>query len=287
MTSSYSRQADVEDQSPLARSSVSFIVTAEDCSKPLTEKDLTRESSTSGYTDHTDVDTDHPLPLYQDSTPTDSGSRRTRPWIAAVIVLVLTVGLVLGFILGEARGEEYERTQLEPSSTLTEFTVTTEDTNSESVHQGSTQQDLSVSESDVSEPDTTTDSTTGLDNAVQTPDFIEEPPQVDGQESSNLDGDFVIGGETSNDPSPGIEGLLPPSGGLQIGIGAAPADSWPELVGLRGEVAAKRIEDENKGYEVILVHPGEGVTRDFRTDRVFIFVNDQGYVEKIPAPGRL
>ena len=69
-------------------------------------------------------------------------------------------------------------------------------------------------------------------------------------------------------------------------VTTTPQVGWPQLVGLPGEQAKKIIEDEGRGFTVIIVPPGGVTTKDWRQDRVFIYVNEQGYVSQIPYPGR-
>jgi len=78
----------------------------------------------------------------------------------------------------------------------------------------------------------------------------------------------------------------PPFNGI-VGVATtSQPEGWPELVGLPGETAKKIIEDEGRGFTVIIVPPGGVTTKDWRHDRVFIYVNDQQYVSSVPYPGR-
>ncbi|PON95047.1 Proteinase inhibitor [Trema orientale] len=61
--------------------------------------------------------------------------------------------------------------------------------------------------------------------------------------------------------------------------------SWPELKGANGEEAAKTIEQENKNVEAIVILEGTPVTKDFRCDRVWVWVNDYGTVVEVPRVG--
>lgn len=61
--------------------------------------------------------------------------------------------------------------------------------------------------------------------------------------------------------------------------------SWPEVVGLTGEEAEKKIKEDRPDVTVQIVQPGQGVPRDFRDDRVFVYVDSAGKVEKAPAIG--
>ena len=60
---------------------------------------------------------------------------------------------------------------------------------------------------------------------------------------------------------------------------------WPELVGMDGEEAAKKIREENPGLDVSVLQVGSPVTLDFRTDRVRIFVDCNGKVAQPPTIG--
>ncbi|PIN24699.1 hypothetical protein CDL12_02568 [Handroanthus impetiginosus] len=57
--------------------------------------------------------------------------------------------------------------------------------------------------------------------------------------------------------------------------------SWPELVGVCGELAKAIIEKENPWVTAVLVPPATP-TRDFRCDRVIVYVDDKGIVTSVP-----
>jgi len=59
--------------------------------------------------------------------------------------------------------------------------------------------------------------------------------------------------------------------------------SWPELVGINGEVAAKIIESENPKVRVSIVEEGMMVTQEIRCDRVRVWVDKNGIVKDIPS----
>ncbi|KAJ6376313.1 PROTEIN putative EXPRESSED-RELATED [Salix viminalis] len=61
--------------------------------------------------------------------------------------------------------------------------------------------------------------------------------------------------------------------------------SWPELVGINGEVAAKIIVRENPKVGAAIVKEGMMVTMDFRCDRVRVWVDKYGIVKDIPQIG--
>ncbi|KDP36376.1 hypothetical protein JCGZ_08645 [Jatropha curcas] len=58
--------------------------------------------------------------------------------------------------------------------------------------------------------------------------------------------------------------------------------SWPELLGANGKAAAALIEKENKHVNAIVLKEGTPVTRDFRCDRVWVWVNECGVVVRVP-----
>lgn len=62
-------------------------------------------------------------------------------------------------------------------------------------------------------------------------------------------------------------------------------DSWPELVGSQGAVAAATIERQNPYVDAVIVPEGSFVTADFRCDRVRVWVNGFGIVYRPPAIG--
>ncbi|KAH0464875.1 hypothetical protein IEQ34_004978 [Dendrobium chrysotoxum] len=57
--------------------------------------------------------------------------------------------------------------------------------------------------------------------------------------------------------------------------------NWPELLGLTGEEAKKRIKEENPALRLHVVGPDRMVTADFRSDRVWIWVDSEGKVSHI------
>ncbi|KAG6391434.1 hypothetical protein SASPL_149188 [Salvia splendens] len=59
-------------------------------------------------------------------------------------------------------------------------------------------------------------------------------------------------------------------------------DSWLELVGKKGEEVAVVIESENPYVKAIVLKDGTPVTKDFRCDRVWVWVDDCGYVVRTP-----
>ncbi|KAL0395250.1 UNVERIFIED_CONTAM: Proteinase inhibitor [Sesamum latifolium] len=61
--------------------------------------------------------------------------------------------------------------------------------------------------------------------------------------------------------------------------------AWPELVGVSGEIAKKTIE-ENSLVTAIIVPPSQSfLPADFRCDRVFVLIDDEGNVKWTPSIG--
>ncbi|XP_008777397.2 glu S.griseus protease inhibitor-like [Phoenix dactylifera] len=61
--------------------------------------------------------------------------------------------------------------------------------------------------------------------------------------------------------------------------------SWPELVGVEGKEAAKIIERENPAVNAIIVTVGESVIQNFLCGRVWVWVNEDGKVARVPKIG--
>ncbi|KAL1549006.1 hypothetical protein AAHA92_17163 [Salvia divinorum] len=63
-------------------------------------------------------------------------------------------------------------------------------------------------------------------------------------------------------------------------------DSWPELLGVSGKKAVKVIEKENPLVNAIIVPPTQTILpSDYRCDRVWVFVDDDGIVTRVPVIG--
>ncbi|KAJ4726832.1 Proteinase inhibitor [Melia azedarach] len=62
-------------------------------------------------------------------------------------------------------------------------------------------------------------------------------------------------------------------------------NSWPELVGEAGEAAAAKVEKENPNVNAIVILDGTPVTKDFRCNRVWVWVNNSGTVIRTPRVG--
>ncbi|KZV24789.1 hypothetical protein F511_34762 [Dorcoceras hygrometricum] len=58
--------------------------------------------------------------------------------------------------------------------------------------------------------------------------------------------------------------------------------SWPELLGVPGEVAVRVIARENRKVSVQTVKDGMVVTADFRCDRVRVWLDKYGLVKLVP-----
>ncbi|KAL4363857.1 hypothetical protein GQ457_04G027470 [Hibiscus cannabinus] len=61
--------------------------------------------------------------------------------------------------------------------------------------------------------------------------------------------------------------------------------SWPELVGTKGESAKETIHKENSDLNVLVLKDGSATTRDFRPNRVRVFVDENGLVVRAPTIG--
>ncbi|CAK9167960.1 unnamed protein product [Ilex paraguariensis] len=61
--------------------------------------------------------------------------------------------------------------------------------------------------------------------------------------------------------------------------------SWPELVGVKGEIAAATIEKENPFVTATIVPPGTSVLTVFRCDNVYVWVDKNGIVIRTPVIG--
>ncbi|KAJ8750410.1 hypothetical protein K2173_014325 [Erythroxylum novogranatense] len=60
--------------------------------------------------------------------------------------------------------------------------------------------------------------------------------------------------------------------------------TWPELVGLTAEEAIKKIKEDIPGIRILMVPPNIP-TRDLDWNRVFLYVDREGKVEKVPGTG--
>jgi hypothetical protein len=62
---------------------------------------------------------------------------------------------------------------------------------------------------------------------------------------------------------------------------------WPELKGMTGEEAQDQLEVlyGEETYDIIVLPENSATTRDYRFDRIRIFVNEEGIVTKVPHVG--
>ena len=60
---------------------------------------------------------------------------------------------------------------------------------------------------------------------------------------------------------------------------------WANLVGLDGNVALETIRNQDASLNVVIVGENKPVTRDYRFDRVRIFVNENNIVVREPRTG--
>ncbi|KAG6757381.1 hypothetical protein POTOM_037689 [Populus tomentosa] len=61
--------------------------------------------------------------------------------------------------------------------------------------------------------------------------------------------------------------------------------SWPELLGAEGKVAAATIERENPLVRAKMVPEGSAVIQNFRCDRVWVWVDKNNIVYRVPMIG--
>ncbi|KAJ8749889.1 hypothetical protein K2173_013804 [Erythroxylum novogranatense] len=60
--------------------------------------------------------------------------------------------------------------------------------------------------------------------------------------------------------------------------------TWPELVGLTAEEAAKKIKEEIPGIQIVVTRSNIA-TMDFHFNRVILYVDCEGKVEHVPRIG--
>eukprot|EP01018_Ginkgo_biloba_P040759 Gb_21129 [translate_table: standard] len=68
-------------------------------------------------------------------------------------------------------------------------------------------------------------------------------------------------------------------------VNTAGRKSWPEVVGMSGEDAKKKIEAEHPGLTVQILSEHSFFTADYNVKRVRIFVDSNGIVTKAPMIG--
>ncbi|KAF5826367.1 subtilisin-chymotrypsin inhibitor WSCI-like protein [Dunaliella salina] len=74
-------------------------------------------------------------------------------------------------------------------------------------------------------------------------------------------------------------------GGEDLTMTVGAKRTWPELVGKPYAEAEAAIKRDAPDLTVSKVNSGSIVTMDFREDRVRVFVDKEGKVEKTPRPG--
>ncbi|KAG6427748.1 hypothetical protein SASPL_111995 [Salvia splendens] len=61
--------------------------------------------------------------------------------------------------------------------------------------------------------------------------------------------------------------------------------SWPELVGVAGDSAVATIEKENPSVDAVVITPDDAYLPALYCDRVLVFVDSNGIVERVPNVG--
>jgi hypothetical protein len=60
---------------------------------------------------------------------------------------------------------------------------------------------------------------------------------------------------------------------------------WSYLLGIKGDCAAKIINNQRKDLKCFIIKQGSVLTKDYRTDRVRIFVDVNNNVIRAPSIG--
>jgi len=68
-------------------------------------------------------------------------------------------------------------------------------------------------------------------------------------------------------------------------VNTAPRGTWPEVVGISGEDAKKKIEAEYPDLKVLIMSENSIFTADYNVKRVRVFVDSNGKVTKTPIIG--
>jgi hypothetical protein len=184
-----------------------------------------------------------------------TGGRRRR--LVLLAVLTVAIGLALGLGLGLTMDESISHLRSPPPASGSEDEGTIDDiTQPFQIPSGSTKAPIGESEQPF-QPDIPSGSTKapiGESEQPFRPDIPSSPPKT-----TPLD-DLLAGTERS---------------------------SWPELVGLSGENAEEILAGlYGDKYMVQLVEFGGRTTMDFRTDRIFLFLDVEGNVMLTPSVGR-
>ncbi|KAL0409387.1 UNVERIFIED_CONTAM: Proteinase inhibitor [Sesamum radiatum] len=72
---------------------------------------------------------------------------------------------------------------------------------------------------------------------------------------------------------------------MQVLIVYVGKSSWPELLGQPGDIAVATIERENPLVTAIIVPPETVVIPTFQCDRVWVYVDANGNVNRVPIIG--
>ncbi|XP_061357485.1 subtilisin inhibitor CLSI-I-like [Gastrolobium bilobum] len=92
-------------------------------------------------------------------------------------------------------------------------------------------------------------------------------------------------GYGTNPPQEQPNESLPRSYNQLLGTNNPTKTSWPELVGVTAEEAEKKIKEEMAGVEIRVVLPNYGVTCDYKTQRVRLYVDESKKVIETPMIG--
>mmetsp|Transcript_14620 Transcript_14620/g.21560 ORF Transcript_14620/g.21560 Transcript_14620/m.21560 type:complete len:91 (-) Transcript_14620:327-599(-) len=79
--------------------------------------------------------------------------------------------------------------------------------------------------------------------------------------------------------------LLISSPSMVFGFQSMEGKLWPDLVGMSGEEAKAKLEEEHPGLTVQVIPEGSMMTMDYRTDRVRIMVDGENKVNAAPRVG--
>jgi hypothetical protein len=92
----------------------------------------------------------------------------------------------------------------------------------------------------------------------------------------------VEGGQDSQDPPSGTKPV--------VDVTVVPMEDktqWPELMGKSCDEAKTTLEGLNGGhYEIQVVYPGDQETKDFRFNRIRLYVDESCIITEIPLIGR-
>jgi len=212
------------------------------------------EGDTSVGSDDDDFSDDRSVVVDNDKMKKPSTkSTPSSVWTARHILLLMIVAAILGFSIGLGLGLHEPKRQ---------------------------EMDNNPTSEDAEMSGTTTTSSEGKTSSVEPREDTKEEKPIEMEIEPESDASDAVSNNTF------IE-TKPPS--LPIEVDFWEVDEslrWPELVGLPGEEAKQFIEDLNQGFDAVVKGPKDPITRDFLPSRVIIYVDEEGYVEKAPAPGR-